>query len=255
MVVRITTWYVLRMLRRHAPINTKTQRPKLNTQNQNPKPNTLTSMSLVISDRYRLLLLVSAALVLGCAKVGRPPGGVVDKVAPTVVGTQPWGDEIGVGLGRSIEVEFSEGMDGRRTGDAVFVSPGIEMRLLWHGRTLEIRPLEGLQSERTYVITVGTDARDLRGNKLDQSFTFAFATGGQLDRGSIEGRVLESGKAVGSAKVWAYHMGGGFDGDPGVGPPAYETQSGRDGSYSFQRLAPGVYRVMAFDDIVGKSPR
>jgi uncharacterized protein (DUF2141 family) len=156
-----------------------------------------------------------------------------------------------VGVERSIEVEFSEGMDGRRTGDAVFVSPSIEMRLAWHGRRLEIRPLGGLQAERTYVITVGTDARDLRGNRLDQSFTFAFATGGQLDRGSIGGRVLRAGKAAASAKVWAYHISEEFDGSPGVDPPAYETQSGRDGGYEFQRLAPGVYRVMAFKDADG----
>ena len=68
----------------------------------------------------------------------------MDKLAPTIVGTVPRGDEIEVGVERSIEVEFSEGMDGRRTGDAVFVSPSIEMRLVWHGRRLEIRPLGGL---------------------------------------------------------------------------------------------------------------
>ncbi len=206
---------------------------------------------MLFSHRYRLPLVLAAILMLACAKIGRPPGGVVDKLAPTIVGTQPRGDEIGVGLERSIEVEFSEGMDGRRTRDAVFVSPGIEMRLEWHGRALEIRPLGGLQPERTYVITVGMDARDLRGNRLDQSFTFAFATGGQLDRGSIGGRVLRAGKASASAKVWAYHMSGGFDGHLGVDPPAYETQSGRDGGYAFQRLAPGVYRLMAFKDADG----
>ena len=199
------------------------------------------------SHRHWLLAFLAAVLALSCAKVGRPPGGMVDKEAPVIVGTWPRADEINVGLGRSIEVEFSEGMDGRRSEDAVFVSPG-EMRARWRGRRLEIKPVGGLQPDRTYVITIGTDARDLRGNKLDQSFTFAFATGGQLDRGSIAGRVLKEGKAAGSANVWAYHTRGVFDSNVGVDPPAYATQSGRDGGYDFQRLAPGTYRILAFDD-------
>lgn len=205
---------------------------------------------LVISHRPSFALLVAAgfALGLGCAKVGRPPGGAVDKLAPVIMGTQPRGDATQVARDRVIVVEFSERMDARRTAGAVFVSPRTEVRLGWHGRQLEIRPLAGLEPEQTYVITVGTDARDLRGNRLDQSFTFAFATGALLNRGSIAGRVMVRGKVAASVNVWAYHLSRGGDGRPGVDPPAYETQSGRDGAFEFLRLAPGAYRVMAFDD-------
>ena len=196
----------------------------------------------------RLRLVFPLMLLLSCAKVGRPPGGAVDKDAPAIVATEPRADAIEVGLDESIVLEFSESMDGRRTSAAVFVSPRTQVRMGWRGRRLEIRPTAGLREEQTYVITVGTDARDLRGNKLDQSFTFAFATGKQLNRGSITGRVLSAGRAAASANVWAYHMSRALAGQPGVDPPAYETQSGRDGAYEFRRLAPGVYRIIAFDD-------
>ena len=199
--------------------------------------------------RHILLLIGSLVLPLGCAKMGRPSGGTIDREAPLVVRTEPRADAIEVGLDRSIGIEFNEGMDGRRTGAAVFVSPRTDFRLKWRGgRRLELRPNAGLRAGQTYVVTIGTDARDLRGNRLNQSFTFAFATGAQLNRGSIAGRVVAGGKAAVAANIWAYDMSREMEGRPGVVPPAYETQSGRDGSYEFLRLGPGTYRILAFDD-------
>ena len=106
----------------------------------------------------------------------------------------------------------------------------------------------GLAEERTYVVTVGTDARDLRGNRLEQSFHLAFATGDRLDAGSLSGRALTADlDPQGGAFVWAYDMEL-SEGRAGVDPPAYVTQSGADGGFRFDRLAGSRYRVIAFLD-------
>ena len=196
----------------------------------------------------RLLCAVAVAAALGCAKQGRPTGGPVDETAPVVVAHQPAADATGVDPRRSVTIDFSEAMDRERTGEAVFLAPRVDFRTRWRSRRLEITVPGGLAEERTYVITIGTDARDLRGNRLEQSFQLAFATGGRLDAGSLSGRVLTADlEPRRGAFVWAYDMAH-FDGRTGVDPPAYVTQSGTDGGFRFGRLAGSRYRTIAFVD-------
>lgn len=199
----------------------------------------------------RLLLrmtAVAALVVAGCARQGRPGGGPVDKTAPRVIDHRPGADATGIALDRPIAIEFSEGMDRGRTEEAVFLAPHTDVDMTWSGPRLGIEARGGLSAGRTYVVTVGTDARDLRGNRLEPSFSFAFATGEHLDAGTLEGRIVDAAHApAGGAFVWAYDLER-FDGRTAVAPPAYVTQSGADGRYRFERLAGGTYRVIAFRD-------
>ena len=195
----------------------------------------------------QLWCCAATAWGLSCAKVGAPSGGEVDRDPPVVMGHTPGSDATNVPLNEPVAIEFSESMERGRTREAVFIAPRSEVKYHWRSRRLELTFDDGLKADQTYVITVGTDARDLRRNALDQSFTFAFATGSQLNPGRIEGRVFRDNAAASGAHVWAYEMGG-FAGEVGAELPDYETQSGRDGSYAFERLSQGSYRILAFTD-------
>lgn len=196
--------------------------------------------------RYWLLLLAAAVAVAHCAKVARPPGGEVDRTAPEIVSHTPAADETEVTAETPIFLRFSEGMDRRRTEEAVFIAPRAELHFRWSGPTLEVSAGR-LLDEQTYVVTVGTDARDRRGNSLPEPYTFAFATGPELNQGRLHGRVYEDGRPAAAARVWAYDVRQ-FDGRAGSDPPDYETQSSRDGSYEFMRLSAGRFLVIAFRD-------
>ncbi len=191
--------------------------------------------------RYCLFVWLCCA----CAKVGPPQGGPVDKTAPQILSHHPLADGLNTTLESVVEIVFSEAMDRRRTEEAIFVSPGDPRGFSWHGRTLRIEL--DLRAERTYVVTVGTGARDLRGNALEQSFSLAFATGARLDQAAVRGRVYQEHAPARSAHVWAYDLAN-FDGALGSVKPAYQTQSGVDGQYEFLRLAPGNYRLLSFID-------
>ena len=196
----------------------------------------------------RAALAAGLAAALGCAKQGRPTGGPVDETAPVVVGHQPASDATGVDRLGAVTLLFSEAMDRRRTEEAVFLAPRSDFDSDWKGRRLRITVPGGLAEEHTYVVTVGTDARDLRGNRLEQSFQLAFATGDRLDAGSLSGRVLTAElDPQRGAFVWAYDMEL-FEGRTGVDPPAYVTQSGADGGFRFDRLAGSRYRIISFLD-------
>jgi uncharacterized protein (DUF2141 family) len=197
-----------------------------------------------------LLRLCLALLLWACAKVGPPAGGPVDKAPPAILSHLPAADAVNVPLDTRVELAFSEAMDRSRTEAALFISPLSPVEIRWSGSRLRLRFPQGLRPGQTYVITLGTGARDLRGNALAQSFTLAFATGAQLDQGRIEGRVFSHHQPAGSAHVWAYGP------EPGnrrllADPPDYRTQTGGDGSYAFSRLPAGVYRLAAFADADG----
>lgn len=186
-------------------------------------------------------------LFLACAKVGAPAGGPVDKTPPAITAHLPAADAVSVPLGTQVELAFSEGMDHTRTETALFISPTSPVECIWRGSRLHLSFPQGLKPDQTYVITLGTGARDLRGNALTQSFTLAFATGTQLNQGRIEGRVFSRHQPAGSAYVWAYGLKPG-DRDLLADPPDYRTQTGSDGRYSFSRLPAGAYRIAAFAD-------
>ena len=192
-----------------------------------------------------MLISVLVALLLGCAKVGPPTGGPVDKEPPRILSHYPESDALEVARDTEVEIVFSEPMNRERTEAAIFTSPAGPLQLSWNGPRLRIAM--PLAEERTYVLTVGTGARDLRGNALTKSFTLAFATGSQLDQGLVRGRVYQDHQPLAGTHVWAYDLGT-FGGEVGLDEPSYQTQSSTDGDYEFARLAPGHYRVLAFRD-------
>ena len=192
-----------------------------------------------------MLISVLVALLLGCAKVGPPTGGPVDKEPPRILSHYPESDALEVARDTEVEIVFSEPMNRAQTEAALFAAPAGPLQLSWRGPRLRIAM--PLAEERTYVLTVGTGARDLRGNALTKSFTLAFATGLQLDQGLVRGRVYQDHQPLVGAHVWAYDLGT-FSGEVGLDEPSYQTQSGTDGDYEFSRLAPGHYRVLAFKD-------
>ncbi len=198
----------------------------------------------------RRAVVAGAILLLaaGCAKQGRPSGGPVDRTAPTVAGHTPAADATRVPESTMITVDFSEAMDRQRVEEAVFVTPHGDLDMDWSGRQLRIQVRGGLTAGRTYVVIIGTAARDLHSNRLESSFSLAFATGDRLDSGELEGRIISvDDTPQRGAYVWAYDLET-FDGRTARDDRAYVTQTGADGSYRFERLAQGRYRVIGFVD-------
>ena len=194
-----------------------------------------------------------AALILfgGCARQAPPPGGPPDRTPPRVVWTVPAADSVGVGQETTIHIGFSEPMDRRTVARAVFISPqpSRDVTYRWRGREVEIRLPEPLRTDRTYLITLGAECADESQNRMAVSYSFAFATGGALNKGEIVGRVLPDEDAgTGQAYVWAYDLQEGQQPNPAAERPGYVTQPGSGGDYRLPRLGTGRYRVFAFFD-------
>ncbi len=194
--------------------------------------------------------LFLVCIFFACARQMPPPGGPADKTPPRVIDTVPADDSVRVGLDTPIRIRFSEAMDRRSVERALFVSPqgAEEFGFKWRGDVLEIRLPDGLQADRTYLVTVGQESADEWRNRMRASYSFGFATGDRLNRGELNGGVLKSKGQIGQVFVWAYDLSVVTAPDPGRDRPTYVTQPDETGHFVLPRLGSGNYRIFAFGD-------
>lgn len=204
-----------------------------------------------------LFILPFCLLSWNCARQGFPPGGPADTTPPRLLQVIPSPDSTRVGRNTTLLFLFSEKIDPKSFERSIFITPspvrwdeeehGLQFK--WRGSRVEVRFPDSLQANRTYVVTVGAEARDLRNNRMKDSFSFAFSTGDSLDRGEIRGRIFSS-KTAGTL-ILAYIREENRDPDPARQFADYYSQPGESGEFALTNLATGTYRVFALSDADG----
>ena len=189
-------------------------------------------------------------MIFHCAKQGTPGGGPVDKEPPVVIKTIPKTDSIGIPLNlKEIYIEFSERMNEGTLSKAIFISPPLKFDFEWsRSRKLQLKIDDTLDTDQTYVVSIGTEASDEHSNKLDASYQFAFSTGQKIDRGSINGKVYGAGKNE-IYHIFAFTVNDSTKQDFINYKPRYISQSGKDGQYNLSYLRPDTYRLIAIQDL------
>ena len=192
-------------------------------------------------------IIIFISFLISCANQLPPGGGEVDKIPPEIISSSP---ENGTTNYKEdyIEFEFSEFVDKRSFKEALFISPAIDEQLdiSWSGKSVEVKFLNGLRQNTTYVVTIGTDVVDINNkNRMANSYSISFSTGDKIDKRNIEGKVY--GKDIEGALIFAYKFS-----EDTVNylskKPDYISQIGKDGSYKLNGLAESVYRIFAIKD-------
>lgn len=204
---------------------------------------------LIVKKNYLILLLFLFAILIlaGCANQLPPGGGEIDKIPPEIIYSYPENETINF-KDDYIELEFSEYVDKRSFKDALFISPAIDeqLEISWTGKSVEIVFPKGLKDSLTYVVTIGTDVVDVNSkNRMENAYSFSFATGDKIDKRSINGKVF--GNSVEGTLIFAYK----FTDDTTKylsKKSDYVSQIGKDGSYKLSGLAESTYRVFAVKD-------
>ena len=195
-------------------------------------------------------LLIVICILGNCAKQQPPPGGPVDKAPPEIIKVFPTSNSILVDRDTKITIEFSERVQAKSVEDAIFISPrhSEDPAYKWkRGRKLIIEFPDSLKKDRTYVLTIGTDAVDLRRNRMENSFQLAFSTGEKLDQGRISGTVYGNSGIEGTI-IGAYTLQPEQEVNPAQITAEYVTQCNTTGDYRLSYIAPDNYRLFAIND-------
>lgn len=193
-----------------------------------------------------LLFGLCIVLLVGCAKKVAPDGGPKDTTPALVIGTEPATGSTNV-REKTIRFVFDDYVD-RSVRSAFSVMPTVRFTTSYAGDVVDVEFLEELTPNTTYVVTLGTEFADIRGNKPLQSVSVVFSTGSDIDTGRITGHVDDSNPA--SLVIFAYPRAETFDTtfSPAVTLPPYRLPVGTSGQFTLNGLADGTYRIMAVRD-------
>jgi len=204
--------------------------------------NTLTKIGIIVG-------IISYLIIeLNCASRGRPGGGPTDTTPPIIVATEPRPDSTGLVKLNEINIYFSERMNEGSVQNSIFISPPLEYKTDWSGGDeLTMSVTDSLDSDRTYVITIGSGAMDMQKNRMADSYQFAFSTGKELNRGEIFGRVFDiTPKDI--FYVYGYQIIDSDSLNPTIVKADFLSQPGPDGRYSLKYLPDGDYRIFVIED-------
>lgn len=200
----------------------------------------------------RKALLLSAVLTfLSCAVMKPPDGGPKDEIPPEVLGIIPVPGSSGVDRNSSIQIAFSEKIDGDSFKKLIQIYPPLEFsRIGAKGENFKISFREELP-ETTICVVIRKGYTDQHNVKGKKGIEFCFSTADSIDTGSISGRVLFklSPDSTGLAKLVALSS---IDstGDVMRAPESRMAFCGRDGSFDFKALPTDrtMFRLWAFTD-------
>lgn len=209
-----------------------------------------------------LLLLIFSFLVHSCARVGSPVGGPKDTLAPRFLSSNI--DTTRINVKRDIKelrIDFDEYITLKDINKNLNISPPIEniTRILPSNianKFLIIQWSDTLQANTTYNFNFGNSIADNSEGNVLRYFNFAFSTGEKLDDLYISGEVKDAfaitkqNSSENKMVVGMYQL---KDTINYKKKPYYITKVDDDGYYELNYLAPGKYKIIAFDDDNGNS--
>ena len=189
-------------------------------------------------------------LFFSCANQIPPSGGVDDKIPPKIIYVFPEPGRLNF-KGDAVTFRFDEYVDRRSFEESFYISPKPkgEINFEWSGKEVEVRFEGKFANDRTYVITVGKELKDVRGsNSTGSSYSIAFSTGGKLDKGKISGRVYAD--KYDRIKILAYirNVKTGTEINPAIQTADYITQTDDNGYYIFTNLPSEEFELFAVTD-------
>ena len=207
-------------------------------------------LKISICDLYRtvriLLLFVVSLAIVGCASIpGRLGGGPEDKEPPSVVRTYPENRSVSF-KESTIEIEFSEYVNRGSVLQNIVIQPRTKQEYSWKGSILKIHFIEPLQDSTTYSVTIGNDVMDMNQNKATAPISLAFSTGSIIDSAKIYGKII--GVFPEGVQIFAYKFGSEDTCNPQFRLPDYNKRIASDGTFSFESIANGRYRLYAMKD-------
>lgn len=213
-------------------------------------------MKLSVKISLSIIIAVLIDSLCSCAKQGYPSGGPVDKQPPVVKGVNPKSETTNY-TAKKFKIDFDEYVTMKDADNNVLISPPMKTKPEYQikGHSVIVKLNDTLAPNTTYLFQFKGAIVDYNeGNPLP-SFEYVFSTGDALDSMTIVGKVtdaLTQSPTENTLTVVVYRMTDAVDslGDSivSLGTPTYQTRTTSDGTFQFNYMTPGRYKLIAFDD-------
>lgn len=138
-------------------------------------------------------LIAVTQLIISCANIGTPDGGLYDEDPPVILRTSPKYGAVNVHP-KKVTLEFDENIKLESASERIVVSPPqFEMpEIEGSGKKVTVTLMDTLKPNYTYTIDFGSSIVDNNeGNPMGE-YAFTFSTGSKIDTLQVSGTLLEA---------------------------------------------------------------
>ena len=199
-----------------------------------------------------ILVGLGVLLIVACASIGSPDGGIYDEIPPKVVSSTPADRSIGV-TARKMQIRFNEYIKLENANEKVIVSPPqLEpANIRAEGKSVKINLYDSLKENTTYTIDFSDAIVDNNESNPMGNYTYSFSTGTEIDTMEVSGAVLNAQdlEPVKGILVGLYPLDSLFsDSILSTKPFARVSRTNGSGRFSIKGVKPGKYRAFALED-------
>lgn len=191
-------------------------------------------------------------LMVACASIGSPDGGMYDETPPRVVSSTP-SDKSTSNNKKKIYINFDEYIKLENANEKVIVSPPqIEpANIRAEGKKIKVELFDTLKENTTYTVDFSDAITDNNEGNPMGNYTFSFSTGDVIDTMQVAGTVLnaEDLEPIKGILVGLYPSDSTFsDTILATTPFCRVSRTNGEGKFIIKGVKPGKYRACALED-------
>ncbi|GEM_PF-1422391 len=196
---------------------------------------------------FQTLMVSIAFLSLwGCASVGAPTGGPIDKIPPRLIFSSPKDQQINF-QEQHLEFAFDEPIKVQALKKNLSITPdeNQDYRFKAFKNKLTLDFEEPFSKKTTYIFDFGEAISDMTENNKLRNFRIAFSTGEYIDSLFVEGKVrhLLSQTRAKNCRVGLYDTEDTLDIQ--IAKPKYFAQTDTAGKFKITNIRPSKYKLYA----------
>ena len=199
-----------------------------------------------------VLVIVSMALIYGCAKVSTPTGGPRDLMPPVMLKMVP-ADGTVLFTGKEFTVTFDEYFILEKVDEKFMVSPPMDKKpeIVIKGKELIVKLTSEMKENTTYTFYFQDAIRDNNERNPINNFQFVVSTGSYVDSLSVTGNAYIANNLEPAAGYLVLMYSNLTDTAVYKMLPDYITRTDAAGNYRINNVKPGVYNIYALEDANG----
>lgn len=195
-----------------------------------------------------LLIIGISFLLWKCASQTTPTGGPKDEDSPILKRSNPTNKQTKF-KGKQVELIFDEALKLNNPKEEIIINPDPGKDILFSVKQnrVYITPKIGWRDSTTYSISFREGIQDLNEGNPAEELHLAFSTGPTIDSLEIIGKVTQSlNEKIPEKITVALYQLDTFNIFKHA--PPFFTKTKKDGTFKFENLQSGSYRIYAFDD-------